>query len=145
MALKYTRRVERIEFGEDDFLEVHGLGVPAITSLVAAHRDTAEQIFGRFANRGEGSITAEEGGELFMQIVVTVPAIAAHVIALGADAENHIDEIKHLPADVQVAAIEKIAELTFAMSGGLKNFLETVHRISVATNRLVNEVKTLRR
>lgn len=144
MALKYTPKTERIEFADGDFIEVRGLSVPDIQQLVEVNMETARDLFDQFSGRAENSFTLDDATSLARHLVTTAPAIMAHVIALGADSTDQFDVIKTLPLDVQMAALEKIAKLTFAMQGGAKNFVETVLRISEGVNGLKGELTSPR-
>ena len=141
MALKFTLKTKRIEFADGDYVEVRGLALPDIVQLVECHTETVTGLFDRFTGRDPNSFTEEEAGSLALNLASAFPGIAAHVIALGADAIDEIDTINKLPIDVQAEALEAISNLTFAMQGGVKNFAETVTRIAGGANGLVAQMK----
>lgn len=136
MALKYTPKIGRIEFADDDFIEVRGLGLPDISQLVEVHAQTAVEIFNKFTGRDKDGFTIDDAATLAQELLIKFPAVVAHVIALAADATDQMNTISSLPTDVQIAALEKIGSLTFQMQGGLGNFVETVTRLVRGANGL---------
>lgn len=144
MALKFSIKKERIEFSDGDYVEVRGLALPDISALVDAHTATAVELFDKFTGRDADSFTDNDAGTLARELLIKFPAISTHVIALAADAVDQYDNIALLPPDVQVAALEKIAALTFQMQGGLGNFVETVLRLVKGANGLSTKLKSPR-
>ncbi len=141
MALNFTPQTKKIEFSGGD-MTVRGLNFPDLTVLVQTHREAAQELYDRFTGlRKDDAITTDDIGSIAMDLVSTVPAVVAHVIAIAADEPESFDLVTRLPFDVQATALEEIASLTFAMEGGAKGFLETILRISKRTNVLVDEVK----
>lgn len=142
MALKFARKTETISFADGDGeLTLHGLALPEITVLVDAHKETVSQLFDKFTGRDPNSFTMEDAGSVAMAMVLQFPPIVAHVIALAADATEQFDEVGQLPLDVQVAALEKTALLTFSMAGGPKHFLEMIVRIAKGVSGFVESAK----
>ena len=144
MALKFTLKKERVEFADDDFVEVRGLALPDISALVDAHADSAVEIFNKFTGRDPNSFTEGDAAAVGRELLLKFPAISTHAIALAADAVDQFDEIKLLPPDVQIACLEKIGKLTFQMQGGLGNFAETVLRLVREANGLSAKLKSPR-
>lgn len=140
MALTFTLQSEVIEFPGGS-LTVRGLSLPDVTKLVTVHREPITDLFNRYSGRDGEQITLGEASDIGFSLVMRAPVIAAHVIALAADAEDRMDTAGTLPVDVQVLALEKIAKLTFAMEGGPKKFVEMVVRIAKG---MTETVKTLR-
>lgn len=129
---KYSPPQETITFAGGEFT-VRGLALTDTTQLVSMHKDKISEIFDQFSGRTPDTIQTSEMVDLALALVEHSPALVAHIIALAADALDEFDSIRKLPIDVQVAAIEKICELTFAMGGGAKKFAETVIRLSTMT------------
>ncbi|AEG53115.1 phage pre-tape measure protein [Sinorhizobium meliloti] len=138
MPLNYTLKYDSIKFTGGE-LSVRGLTVPDITQLVHIHQDAALSIYDRFKDPkmlGEGSVES-----VAQELLGKFPSVVAHLIALAADEPHRLDDYAKLPIDVQVAALEKIAILTFAMEGGLKNFIETVTRIAASAGGLTDQLR----
>lgn len=142
--LNFTPQQVTIEFGDGHSLSVRGLNVPDLTQLIEVHQDAARELYDRVTGRDGEVITTFDAGSLAAALAATVPAMVAHTIALAADVPDRIEDVAKLPIDVQVAALEKIAGLTLAMSGGLGNFLEMVTRISAGANHLIETLKAPR-
>lgn len=143
MGMKYTLKTERIEFGEDDWIEVRGLGLPDIMQLFDANGDSVQAVYDKFVGLDPNSISEEAAADplaLAGSLAQMFPALIAHVIALAADVTDSLYHVSKLPIDVQAAALEKIFKLTFAMSGGPKKFLETVVRMAGSVSGLNKEL-----
>lgn len=136
MTLKFTPKRKRIEFSDGDYIEVRGLNVPDISKLVETHRESAIMLYNKFTGLDAQPFTEDESSALATILVTTVPAVVAHVIAMACESEDQFELITQLPMDVQVSALEAISNLTFTMQGGVKNFVETVLRISEGVNGL---------
>ncbi|TIW04167.1 MAG: hypothetical protein E5V74_07300 [Mesorhizobium sp.] len=141
MALKYTPKSGRIEFGDDDFIEVRGLDVPDITQLFEVHQSLVAEIYDKVVGRDPDSFTMQDADALYAEVVVMAPMLVNNLIALSASVPDQITLVGQLPLDVKVAALEKIAILTFQMSGGLGNFLEIVMRVAGKVRGLVKNLK----
>ncbi|WP_425962720.1 phage pre-tape measure protein [Rhizobium nepotum] len=140
--MKYTLKTENIPFDGGE-ITVRGLTVPDISQLVAVHQDTAKSIYERFSGKGAEAVSEQTVESLALEILGTFPAAVAHLIWL-CDSERGdavIDDYAVLPIDVQVATLEKIATLTFAMQGGLENFIATVTRIAANAGGLSKELR----
>lgn len=143
MALKFTPKVKRIEFAEDNFIEVRGLGLADVSQLVDVHAQTAVEIFNKFTGRDSEAFTVDDMATVAQQLLIKFPGVVAHTIALAADEPNQIDVISKLPVGAQVEALETIGQLTFEMQGGLGNFVETVTRLARGANGLAKMVPSL--
>lgn len=141
MALKYTPKSGRIEFGDDDFIEVRGLDVPDITQLFEVHTNDVALIYDKVVGRDPDSFAMSDVEALYAEISVSFPGVVNHVIAMAADATNQFVLVSQLPLDVKVAALERIGVLTFQMSGGLGNFLEIVMRVARKVRGLLKDLK----
>ncbi len=140
--MKYTLKTETITF-EGGEITIRGLTVPDITQLVSVHQDSAKSIYDRFSGKGADAVTDQTVEQLALDILGKFPAAVAHLIYL-CDADRGdapVDAYASLPIDVQVTALEKIASLTFAMQGGLENFIGTVTRIAANAGGLSKELR----
>ncbi|TPI86362.1 hypothetical protein [Mesorhizobium sp. B2-8-9] len=141
MALKYTPQNGRIDFGDDDFIEVRGLDVADITQLFEVNQDMVATIYDKVVGRDPKSFTQDDVTAIYAEISVAFPAVVNHVIAMAADSLDQFAIVSRLPLDVKIAALERISILTFQMSGGLGNFLEIVMRIAGRVRGLVKNIK----
>jgi hypothetical protein len=124
MPVNFTLKYEEIKFTGGD-ISVRGLGIPEINQLVAVHTEAAVTLFGEIQAKA-GKNDQLDIGELIFDVLNRFQAAVAHVIALAADEPDALPTIARLPVDVQLAALEKIATLSFAMDGGAKKFWEIV-------------------
>ncbi|QXV73592.1 hypothetical protein [Rhizobium phage RHph_X2_30] len=138
MPLTYTLKYDTIKFTGGE-LSVRGLTVPDITQLVSVHQVAALAIYDRF--KDPKSLTDQSVESIAQDILGKFPSVVAHLISLAADEPERFDDYAKLPIDVQVIALEKIAILTFAMEGGLKNFVETVTRIAASAGGLTDQLR----
>lgn len=141
--MKYTLKTETIKF-EGGEITVRGLTVPDITQLVQVHQDSAVAIYEKFTGKDASALSEQTVESVALELLGKFPAAIAHLLFL-CDAEREpgtaVDPYATLPVDVQVASLEAIATLTFAMQGGLKNFVETVVRIAANAGGLSKELR----
>lgn len=124
MPVTYTLSYEKIEFKGGE-LAVRGLGIPEISQLVSLNTEAAVTVFGEVQKLVAAGREIDLADLLF-EILNRFQTAVAHMIAIAADEPEQMVLISKLPVDVQVAAIEKIARLSFAMDGGAKKFWGTV-------------------
>ena len=123
MSFKYTLKSLPVMDGDTEAFTVRGLSLNAIVQLLVINRASIEELFDKFSGREVDTIDETEIVNVGMGMIESAPGLVAHVIALGADATEHYDEIVNLPVGLQIAALEKIGELTFAAGGGPKKML----------------------
>lgn len=144
MPIKFTAKYDRIPFDDgENYVEVRGLNLPDISALVDAHTATVSNLFDKFTGRDPDSFSNLDAAVLARELITKFPAVCAHVVALAADATDELEMVAKLPVDVQIAALEKIANRTFVLQGGLGNFLETVLRMAQSANGLTAKTKSL--
>ncbi len=142
--MKYTLKTETINF-EGGEITVRGLTVPDITQLVQVHQDSAVAIYEKFSGKDAAALSEQTVESVALELLGKFPAAIAHLLFLcDSEKEDGADVglYASLPVDVQVAALESIATLTFAMQGGLKNFVETVTRIAANAGGLSKELRS---
>lgn len=141
--MKYTLKTEPVTFDGGEIV-VRGLTVPDITQIVQVHQESATAIYEKFSGKDAAALSEQTVESVALELLGKFPAAIAHLLYL-CDAEREpealIEVYATLPVDVQAAALEKIATLTFAMQGGLKNFVETVVRITASASGLSKELK----
>lgn len=134
MPFNYTLTYEKIEFTGGE-ISVRGLALPEINQLVAVHTEAAMKLFGEIQAKAVKDQPLDVG-EMIFDVLNRFQAAVAHAIALAADEPDKVAQAAQLPMDVQLAAIEKIAVLSFAMDGGAKKFWETVQKLALAKGGL---------
>ncbi len=141
--MKYTLKTEAVLF-EGGEIVVRGLTVPDLTQLVEVHQDSAVAIYEKFSGKNAEALSEQTVESVALEILGKFPSAIAHLLYLcDADREpdTTVEPYAILPIDVQVAALEKIATLTFAMQGGVKNFVETVVRLVANAGGLSKELR----
>ncbi|QTG12356.1 hypothetical protein G6M86_03465 [Agrobacterium tumefaciens] len=141
--MKYTLKTEPVTFDGGEIV-VRGLTVPDLSQLVDVHQDTATAIYEKFSGKSAEALSEQTVESVALEILGKFPSAIAHLLYL-CDAEREpdttVEPYASLPIDVQVAALEKIATLTFAMQGGVKNFVETVVRLVANAGGLSKELR----
>ncbi|MGV1944904.1 MULTISPECIES: phage pre-tape measure protein [unclassified Agrobacterium] len=141
--MKYTLKTEAVTF-EGGEIVVRGLTVPDLSQLVEVHQDSAVAIYEKFSGKNPEALSEQTVESVALEILGKFPSAIAHLLYL-CDAEREpdttVEPYASLPIDVQVAALEKIATLTFAMQGGVKNFVETVVRLVANAGGLSKELR----
>lgn len=128
--------------GTDFTLDVRGLSLNDMTTLVNGHRDMMVKLFARFvANKG-ADLDDSDMGDIAGELLSEAPVLVAHAIALSAGLADERDEVANLSFAVQIEAIERIFELTFGREGGTKKFVETVIRLSQGLASQVQKLRT---
>lgn len=143
--MKYTLKTETIKF-EGGEIVVRGLTVSDIKQLVQVHQESAVFIYAKMMLRKPEELMEQSVESLALEILGSFPSAIAHLLYLcdnEKDDDVGVEQYAMLPVDVMIAALETIASLTFAMHGGLKNFVETVGRLRVTAGGLKKQVGNL--
>jgi hypothetical protein len=111
--------------GNDD-LVVRGLGLDSIVYLLRHNQSALEEVFAAAQN---GSLNASSVEGLAATLADRAGPLAYMLIACGCGEPEEWRNAGGLPLSVQIEAIEKIVNLTFASEGGVEKFLETVTRM----------------
>lgn len=140
MGLKHIKLPEAcIEFPGGDFA-VRGLCLDDISYLVQRHGESLQVLFSDFvANSGE--ITVEGVAQFALPLLKSAPDIAAELIACASGDKDDAAIAAGLPFPTQLEALQKLAELTFNVSGGPKKLLETVVSMAQGTTGLLASLK----
>jgi len=118
-------------------LTVRGLSYVDITKLARHHFVLLGEIFDSIEVGKEDSVNVQSVVEKFGDS--TVPLIA-EIIALGCGEPDKIDVAAKLPFGVQVEAVSKIGEHTFAIEGGAKRVFQLVTMAVQHAGAVVTEV-----
>lgn len=106
---------------------VRGLSLTHLSALIAGRRADVQTALNRWAD------LKGDAGAFATALITELPALAAAVIAQGADHPDLADQVAAgLPAPVQVEALAKIARLTFENPAKAGEFLATVLRAAQA-------------
>lgn len=127
MALKYTLKTATIKDGEQEIATVRGLSLNDIVQLLLINREAAGALFDELNGRDPEELTPSDITAVGSQLIESFPGFVAQIIAIAADAyeeegsdESPIETILTMPVGVQIAALEKIGELTFVGSSPKK-------------------------
>lgn len=113
------------ETGQPNFFEVRGLSLEDILGLVDRHRGPLSEAFGNLA--GDNDAALKNFGAMSKGFLAALPEVAADVIAVAMGEPEEVASVrKNLVASYQLAALEKIAEQTFAAEGGAGKVIEIV-------------------
>lgn len=145
MPIKYTAKSSRIVIDEkeDQYIDVRGIGVIEVAQLFNLHKDVVIEIYDRAVGRSKtGKFDNASLNEFVSEVLAAAPEVACFLIwqASDSDAED-LALVRRLPIGVQMAALEEIGKLTFASNGGVKNFLESVLRMSTSANALAQDLR----
>ncbi|WP_420383656.1 phage pre-tape measure protein [Novosphingobium sp.] len=136
MSLKHLkRRIHTIEISEGDTFTVRGLDLVDVVKLASQNTSELATLFKELSNGGDLSADLGERSSIIFNAFVNVPNVLVQIIALGAGEED-VGLVRLLPMVAQIEAVEKIANLTFAMNSPIK-ILETITR---AMNELVASI-----
>lgn len=140
MSLKHIKLpVEEIEFPGGNFA-VRGLSLDDISYLVQHHGQRMESLFSDFAQTS-GEITVEAIASFALPLLQAAPEIAADMIACASGDPEDSAIARTLPFPTQLDALQKLAGLTFSVSGGPKKLLETVVSMAQGTTGLLASLK----
>ena len=135
-AIQIARETVKTPGGE---FAVRGLSTSDIIVLVREHKDFLTEVFAKVSPGAKDQIV--EFSEIAAYAIANGPMTVARVIALAADSPDEVEVAAALPFPVQLEALETIGKLTFEVSGGVKNVLETVIRLSQGMTGLANTLR----
>lgn len=110
--------------GSEQPATVRGLNLMDILGLVERHRAPLTEAFANLSGDRDEALKSFSamGGAL----LGALPDVAADVIAVATDQPEKVAVAKRIVVSVQLALLEKIAELTFAAEGGAGKVIEIV-------------------
>jgi hypothetical protein len=117
-------------------LTVRGLTFPDIVSLAKSHGDDLAAVLGRLDNKAV-NMEKEAVKALLSDTLPRMPGLGAAIIATACDEPEQFQTALKLPLGIQIEAIAKIGELTFAVEGGAKQVFQTVMRVLGGTTALM--------
>lgn len=139
MGLKHIKLPEaQVKFSGGDFA-VRGLSLDDLSFIVQRHGAKLNVLFQNFTEAGE--LTVEGVADFALPLLNAAPEIAAELIACASGDSEDAGVAATLPFPVQLEALEKLAELTFNVSGGPKKLVETVLRMAKGTTGLLDSLK----
>lgn len=116
-------------------LMLRGLSLNDISSLMYNYLDQLERLFGMYSDEAQQETAMQEGAKFAVTILRECPKMAAQLIVLAGDEPQELLSIaEQLPIPVQVEAIRKVFDLTFADAGGAKKFVDGIVAV-VRANR----------
>jgi len=120
----YTPQRHEVPLGGENSISVRGLALEDISRLIRHHLPDIESLFELFSSGL--AVKDQEMETLVVAIVKDAPGFAANLIALACDEPTEAKKAELIPFPLQVQAIQKIGDLTFAEVGGIKNGLESI-------------------
>lgn len=139
MGLKHIKLPEaQVKFPGGD-IAVRGLSLDDLSFIVQRHGAKLNVLFTSFTEKGE--LTVEGVADFALPLLQAAPEIASELIACASGDPADAGIAATLPFPVQLEALEKLAELTFNVSGGPKKLVETVLRMAKGTTGLLESLK----
>ena len=139
MGLKHIKLPEaQVKFPGGD-IAVRGLSLDDLSFIVKRHGAQLNALFQSFTAAGE--LTVEGVADFALPLLNAAPELAAELIACASGDSDDAAIAATLPFPVQLEALEKLAELTFNVSGGPKKLVETVLRMAKGTTGLLDSLK----
>jgi hypothetical protein len=118
----------------DDEFFVRGLGLADIVAIFDANREQVSAVFAEIAIRPDAEMVLADMGGFATNLARGAPRVVAHIIARAADEEDP-GLAEALPFPVQIDALEKVAQLTFATEAAAKKVMETIIRMASGVRR----------
>lgn len=106
----------KVSVGPNTALELRGLTLTEITKLLTKYQSLLVMFVDAGATKAE-------------TVIAQSPDMVAEIIALAADAEDQIDDVKKLPFAVQVEAVAAVWELSVP---DVKKLIESLSRVAAA-------------
>lgn len=130
---------EVITWGKDKSLTVRGLSSEDLTYAIRRHKDQLNQLFAFVeGNLDEASVTA-----LGAELLDKFPDVIALLITLATDRNvSDVQQVRRLPAPVQLKLMMAIYRLTIEDTGGLQDFLELVFGLLRKINQTTSWLNT---
>lgn len=126
------------EKGEPRFVEVRGLNLVDIMGLVERHKTPLSEAFAGLSGNNDAAL--KSFGAMSGAFLTSLPEVAADVIAVATDQPKKVASARRIVVSVQLAMLEKIAELTFAAEGGAGKVLEIVVSAVSGTSGVVRSL-----
>lgn len=105
---------------------VRGLSFHDISKIIRVHYHDLDGLFDIYQTAAGEDFSAIAAGQFAIKLVSDAPGLVAHVIALAADEEEHLEVVQKLPILCQFDALKKIAVLTFSDVEEAKKMLAQV-------------------
>jgi hypothetical protein len=125
---------ETFQIGEGT-LTVRGLGSSDLAYLIRQHSD-------KFGVLREAFDKASEDGEnmadLTVKLAITLPGLAASIVACGAGEPGAESHVERLPLPVTLKMLKAVGKLTFNEYGGVKPFIEDLIEIAKSATDSIN-------
>lgn len=110
-------------------MEVRGLNLEDISSLVARHMNDLRQLAGMYDEAKEEIFSTMMRDGFMLRVVMEVPTVASTIIALAADAPDSTEQIRTLPLAIQLLAMSEITRLTLEDVGGPKGLTALIRTL----------------
>ena len=140
--LQFPKATIKVPGGEADqevSFTVRGLSLQDATIIFASYKPIIIELFNRFEKEGDAALV-----QMIEEVIVESPGLIATIIACAADEMTDQDAIANalrLPLPVQMEALYKIGEMTFAVEGSLKKMVEMAMRAIQAASQEMASLK----
>lgn len=140
--LQFPKATIKVPGGEADqevSFTVRGLSLQDATIIFASYKPIIIELFNRFEKEGDAALE-----QMIEEVIVESPGLIATIIACAADEMTDQDAIANalrLPLPVQMEALYKIGEMTFAVEGSLKKMVEMAMRAIQAASQEMASLK----
>lgn len=123
--------------GQGD-ISVRALSLVDILGLVDRHRVPLQEAFNGLSGRSDDAL--KSFATMSRAFLSAMPEVAADVVAVGTGQPEKVGVAARLPASLQLAVLEKVAELTFVAEGGMGKTLEIVSQAISGANSAVRHL-----
>jgi len=124
----------KISDQEGNSFNVRGLSLTDISQLASLHRSAVDQVLDRFAELDPEALTMDDiakgTSSALVSLIEQVPLLLAHLIALGADDLENVEDYSELPIGVQMDAASEIGSLTIRSMHGPERLIALVATIA---------------
>lgn len=130
---------EEVKF-QGGSLNFRGLSLNDISFLIQDYLAELDNLFRMYAKEDQRETAMAESAKFALVIIKECPQMAAQMIVLSGDEDQALLPVAlKLPLPVQVEAVRKIIELTFAEAGGAKKFVDSVTGMVMAMRPMSKE------
>lgn len=119
---EYTPKRRKVLFDGGEF-EVRAVSLSDVAGLISRHQDAVDRVAAILRAQEQFDFTdAQMTGEILLNVARESPYLVADLISSCADEPEAYEGAFRLPLTVQVDALQKIGEITFADMAALKKF-----------------------
>lgn len=122
----FVHKKRTVPFDGGEF-EVRAVSLPDVAGLVSRNEEAIDQLVTILREQQESALEDTQAiFDILFRLIRESPILAADLIVSCSDEPDQFETAFRLPLTVQVAALQTIAELTFADAAALKKFAADV-------------------